>query len=66
MDQIYFKIVLEMCEIKSSEYDKIMNMNDNLRQKTLEKKQYSKTLLCIDSGRVIIFDVKKKDEINLT
>lgn len=29
------------------------------------KKQFTKVLLCIDSGRLSVFTLKKKDEINL-
>jgi hypothetical protein len=33
--------------------------------KFMDKKQYSKILLSIDSGRIILFTLKKKDEIDL-
>ena len=44
----------------------MLSNNDTLRAKVLEKKQYSKALLSIDSGRLTVFDVKKKDEIDIS
>ena len=64
-NQVYFKIVLDACEIKSSEYALLENINEDARNKLLNKKQFTKMLLCIDSGRLMVFTLKKKDEIDL-
>ena len=41
-------------------------MNEDERLKYMSKKSYQKMLLCIDSGRIMIFTLKKKDEIDLS
>lgn len=40
VDQVYFKIVLDMCEFRKEQYEKFMEMNESQREKILSKKQY--------------------------
>eukprot|EP00347_Sterkiella_histriomuscorum_P014898 403359095 len=63
--QVYFKVVLETCELRIDEYKKIQSMQEDDKLKYMSKKSYQKMLLCIDSGRLMIFTLKKKDLIDL-
>jgi hypothetical protein len=63
--QVYFKVVLDACELKASEYQKFQKMEEADRFKLMNKKSFSKMLLSIDSGRLMLFTLKKKDEIDL-
>lgn len=62
---MYFKVALDTCELKVDEYKKIQAMPEDEKLKYMSKKSYQKMLLCIDSGRLMIFTLKKKDEIDL-
>ena len=58
--------MLDCCIIPAHELENILNMNDTLMVKYFENKQYSKCLLTIDSGRLLLFSIKKKDDIDIT
>ncbi|CDW81036.1 UNKNOWN [Stylonychia lemnae] len=64
-NQVYFKVVLDACDLKYTDYQKVQNMTEEQKLKMFDKQSYQKMLLCIDSGRLMIFTLKKKDEINL-
>ena len=65
IDQIYFKMILEYCEVKKPEFDKITETKDNKKFQLIQKKQYSKVLLSIDSGRLVLYEVAKKDDVDI-
>ena len=57
---------MDYCEIKKPEYEKLLEMNDTMKLKCLDKKQYQKIFLSIDSGRLMLYELKKKDEIDIS
>ena len=44
---------------------KLQHQNEEEKMKIIDKKQYSKMLLSIVNGRLQLFTLKKKDEVNL-
>jgi len=65
VDQISFKGVLEGVECKRDEVERLLQASEELREKALKFKQFRLLLLGIDSGSISLFELKKKDEIDL-